>query len=200
MGKQEDDFANEYHQRRIRWTNRSLDQFSIFNNLLISLGIGFLAFAYDTVDSKQSVISLSLSEIDWILTFLRFSTIFIYFSICIGLFIALSRLWDFRITRQINRVRQNAYEQSNKRKLPQGSTGPYSFIESIDLYWKLIIRKYPNITFEQCKDVDNNFLDEFNELRKISNKLGYISWSSLNIEAFFLWLGITLHVIGQLLN
>lgn len=199
MDKNEVDRVDEYHQRRVRWINRSLDQFSIFNNLLISLGIGFLAFAYDSVNSKPSIITHSLSEIDWHITLLNFSTVFIYLSICKGLIIALSRLWDFRITRQIIRVRQNAYEHHGKL-LPQGSTQSYTCIESMAMYIKLISRKYPNITYEQCKDSDKNILDEFNELRDISRNLGNISWNLLSIEVLFLLLGITLHVIGQLIK
>jgi hypothetical protein len=194
--KSKDKLIEEYHQRRVRWTKLAIDQFSFFNNLLITISIGFLAFAYDYPENGRVSFSLSVTDIDWFITINNLSILFIFITIILGLIIALSRLLDFRVTRQINQVRQNAYEHQGK-KLPQNTPRDSKFKEKLFLLPRLIFN-HPHITFDACQN-DDPISDKFRELRRISRDLGSISWKFLYLELSFLFLGITLHVLLKLI-
>ena len=38
---------DEYHQRNVRWTDKTLTQLSYFNNLMLILSVGFISFSYE---------------------------------------------------------------------------------------------------------------------------------------------------------
>ena len=48
----------EYSERHVRWADKTLSQLSFYNNLLLTLGVGFLSFAYK--DSKIVDLHFSL--------------------------------------------------------------------------------------------------------------------------------------------
>lgn len=166
------ELKNEYHERNIRWTQTALNQLSFFNNLLLSLSVGFLAFCFKPEFFKD--LSPSLNEIDWSKSFLIASIIFIVLSIIIGLITSISRLKDFRITRAINQIRQRTYEHSDKL-LDESTPDKYKRINRIFTLFK----KPPEITIEECKKYTEhaNFDFRFRELRNIAYNLGINSWN-----------------------
>jgi len=47
------DFEKKYHERYVRWQDKTREQFSFFNNLLLTLSVGFISFGYDNLmDTK----------------------------------------------------------------------------------------------------------------------------------------------------
>lgn len=197
------ELLKEYHERNIRWTDKSISQLSFFNNLLLSLAIVFLSFAYK--DQSVQSTSFTLVDIDCSLTMSNFSMILILLSIISGLIVGISRLWDSRITRQINQIRQNMYEHSEK-KLDEKTPQRYSFLTRLNLYKDLFCEFYPKITIEQCKEF-RNFTNEekqkvekdFKELRTISYNLGLNTWRDTKIQLILLGIGITLYVVIKLI-
>ncbi len=198
MNNNKDPLLKEYHERQVRWGDRALDQLSVFNNLLITLGVGFLAFAYKSNESYK-LTSFSTQNIDWALTLVNISTILIYFSIVSGLFVAINRLWDFRITRRINHIRQNAYEHASKTKLNQSHCDKYSTTEKFSLYKMLIFDDVPDIPIKSWEEADvTKFKEKFEELRSLAYNLGLNSWTNLKLQTTFLFFGITVYVIVRI--
>ena len=196
------ELLQEYHDRNIRWTEKAVNQLSFFNNLILSLGVGFIAFGYKNIDLKP--ITFTLSNIDYAMTLSVLSILSTALSIILGLFIGLNRLWDFRITRQINQIRQNMYEHSQK-KLDESTPKRYKRYDSVKLYWRLFREKYPRINIEQCKAFKSDdttrqkiIEENFRELREITHNLGLNTWSKTKYQTFFFGMGIFLFLLGEL--
>ena len=114
-----EDTRTEYRSRKTRWANHALSQLSFFNNLLISLSAGFLAFAFKNKLIQPS--HISATNIDFHITTYNISAISIALSILIGLLITITRLFDFRISRHINQTRERVYlftEKELNKKTP----------------------------------------------------------------------------------
>ncbi|MBX6362118.1 MAG: hypothetical protein IRZ03_18850 [Acidobacterium ailaaui] len=200
MDKQ--NLIEEYRERNARWTDRTLSQLSYYNNLLLSLGIGFLAFAYKM--ARLENISFSYKDIDWSLTMYVISLIMTTLSVLLGFIIALNRLYDFRITRQVNQVRQITWEHSNT-KLDEETPEEFSWWKRTILIFKCLLENYPKITRERCKKLKEKdeeekrkFNEEFILLRKYSHNLGIATWSETKIQTALFGLAIVFFVISEL--
>ncbi len=198
------ELLKEYHERNIRWTDKSIGQLSFFNNLVLSLGVGFITFGYKNIVLKS--LPFTLSNIDWPITLSVLSIVSIALSILIGLLIGLNRLWDFRITRQIVQIRQSMYEHSDK-KLDESTPQKYELCESLKLHIRLFREKYPKITIEQCKQYNQyekakqvKFDEDFGDLRRITHNLGLSTWSKTKYQTALFGLGIFLFVFSELIK
>lgn len=188
------ELKNEYHERNIRWTQTTINQLSFFSNLLLSLGVGFLAFSFNA-DLFENL-KFSLNEIDWSVSFLSLSIINIVFSIILGLITSIARLKDFRITRRINQIRQRTYEHSDKL-LDESTPEKYKWIKRTFL----IFKKTPQIRIEECKAYNQteNFDLRFRELRNIAHNLGLNSWNYMNKQAILFAISITFYLFSILI-
>ena len=202
MNKQK--LTKEYRERNIRWTDRTLSQLSFYNNLLLSLSIGLLSFAYKM--ERINNINISFKNIDWSLTIYVMSIIMTTFSIILGLVISLIRLYDFRLTRQINQIRQRAWEHSNE-KLDEKTPDKFTVKKIAKIIIQCLLENYPIITLEQCKklkDADEKsrkkFYDNFRMLRNISYNLGIATWSLTKIQTIILAFAILFLLISEMLK
>ncbi len=124
-------------------------------------------------------------------------------SISAGIITALSRLYDFRITRQITYIRKYYYSNKNK-SLPKYKYEIISnnFKKFWSLIWKaiLILVYYKTYTFEEDDILtipENKILQEqFIKLRKDSYILGILSWASLKIQFRTLLVSLILYAIS----
>ncbi len=197
------ELLQEYHERNKRWGDKSLSQLSFFNNLILTLGVGFLSIGYQDLNNQTFI--FSIDNIDWKLTTSLSSIIFVSLSIFVGLLVGINRLWDFRLTRQINQIRQRMYEHSEV-KLDQRTPNKYSLKNRLFLYYRLFREKFPRITIEQCREYNDLSEDEkqkiksdFRELRKIVHNLGLNTWSNTRYQVVTFSLGILLFVIGKVI-
>lgn len=188
----------EYHERHARWADKNSSQLSFYNNLLLTLSVGFLTFAYQ--DSKLIDLWSSLKNIDCSLTAYVFSVLAVMFSILTGLVASISRLYDFRITSHIILIRQRVLEHSRLRideKTPQ----KIHYLKRMLLPYKLFIFDFPTITLEQCKSWNDNKVDLtgiFSNLRSMSFNLGLATWSRTKLQTLFLLVAIILYVTSIL--
>ena len=94
------DKLEEYKERHLRWQQTTITQMGFVNNMLIALAIGFLAVTF----KNNQFVGTKLwnnGEFDWDLVFNGLVLISLFLSVCHGILTALSRLYDFRITRNI---------------------------------------------------------------------------------------------------
>lgn len=194
----------EYHERNTRWTDKSIRQLSFFNNLILSLGVGFISFAYKNIAANS--LAFTLSSIDWPITLSVLSFVSIGLSIFFGLLVGLNRLWDFRITGQINQIRQRMYEHSEK-KLDESTPKKYKMADRIKLNIRLFREQYPRITIEQCKEFNTlettkkeNIEKDFRDLRRITLNIGLSTWKKTKCQTVLFGLGISLFVISELIK
>ena len=187
-----------YQQRVVRWTEQRNSQLSFYNNLLLSLSVGFLSFAYG--NGRLRGIHLSLAAIDWSLTLYIGSLTVMCGAALWGLIVGLSRLHDFRISAHINLTRRRVWKQHCKL-LPENSPEEYSRFRKFGLIWDILRGKYPHFSLEECKDGSNQaeFIPKFNELRAISYNLGRITWTGVFWQTVLFAISILLYVASDLL-
>lgn len=189
----------KYNQRNIRWSEISINQLSYYNNLLLSLQILFLSYSFKPEQIK--LILFTISNMCWSETSMIISIILTAISILIGLLISITRLLDFKLTRQINQIRQRMLKYS-KIKLDKSSPDSYSF-------WKrnfLLFSKQPSITIEECKlfkkkltlSEKTKILCNFRKLRNLSHNLGISTWRYTKIQTLIFALSISSYIIALL--
>jgi len=194
------ELIEEYRQRNIRWTTESLRQLSFYNNFLLTLSVGFLSFAFNP--KYIGGLKFTVTNIEWSLTLYLFSLITIVLSILIGLILSIYRLQDFRLTRQVNQIRQRMYEHSTV-KLDEGTPEKFGIWHRLTLFF----RTYPNVTIEECKNYKN--LDEkekgiikskFKKLRNIVHNLGLNTWRNTKLQTLCFGLCILMYLTSILIK
>ena len=194
-----DKLIKEYHDRNVRWATESLKQLSFYNNLLLTISVGFFSFSFKPNDNLAGL-RVSCVNIDWSFTFLVSSLMLVTLSILTGLFLVINRLQDFRLTRQINQIRQRAFEHSQV-KLDERTPNEFSFWRRVGLAFQ----NYPAITIEDCKNYKNATQSEkdrinfnFRELRNIAHNLGLKTWRQTKWQTILFGLSIVAYLASSL--
>ena len=196
---------NKNLERHITWRDKTREQLSFFNNLLLTVSVGFLSysftkinlshfyFVFDNWQPLSSIMKIQLKP-----TMLSMSLIIISLSIIFGLLVAIIRLYDFRITAQIVQIRSWV-----KEKLPT-QTHKYGFWLKFILIFKVIFGKYRKIEYRNCvkfefmsKTERRVFTKDFRNLRCIAHNLGSLTWSNLNCQILCFFIGILFFVVAQ---
>lgn len=197
------DYEKKYLERYRRWQDKTREQLSFFNNLLFTLSVGFLSFAYkNLLDSKVEFSFLQT-------TLLVISIISIALSVLVGLFCAINRLYDFRITTHINQVRywfEKSIYNTNKGKLDGKTPEKCSWCERNLLTFKVLLEIYPRLTLEDCDNFHTImsekekelFKENFRNLRKIAHNLGIGTWTRVKWQILLFAIGVILFVISRL--
>ncbi|WP_373520749.1 hypothetical protein [Aquiflexum sp.] len=190
--------VKDYQDRHVRWANESRKQLSFYNNLLLTLSVGFLSISFYKYTFNG--IHFSWASFDWSFTFLVVSVIVITISIMVGLFVAINRLQDFRVSRQISFTRFRIYKHSNEF-LKERTPDKFN-------YWKrlaLAFYDYPTITIEECKAYKTagsaerkNTRFKFKELRNISHNLGRTTWKLTVQQTLCFAIGIAFYILSIL--
>lgn len=183
------------------WTDKSINQLSFFNNLLLTISIGIVTLTFK--DLGISGIELTFHKINYTITFLIGSFLTLNFSILIGLFVALSRLYDFRLTRHICFIKYKYFKKTNKELKSTKNRSKFQLTKRIKMLINVIFTdKTINETdiddfIESGKD---NGFEKFDTLREITHNLGIGTWNMLNWQVITFIIGMILFLIGFLLK
>jgi len=195
---------DEYHQRNVRWTDKALAQLSYFNNLMLTLSVGFISFSYKILEIQKLI--FSIKNIDLSSTFMILSLIAMFLSTVKGIVISLNRLMDFRITRQVVQIRQRMLEHAD-RKMDESTPKKMPWCERQMLIKKLYKQYYPEISIEDCKYYKEKNTSEkkridgdFEELRKISHNLGINTWKGTYCMVIFFGLSLFFYLLSILVR
>lgn len=204
------DKLNEYKQRHKEWRDISVTQLSNANNILITLSTGLLALGLKSGKENE----FSCSE--------KISFILLAISICYGIAVLFSRLYDFRISRHLALTRQRFYNEYIKEKgeenkgegskgdesekykkglLPDNHLGNVTYCNRIMTFLPTLLCSIgfinkDEITTNSYKDTKN----KFQALRKKSDILGSATWIWTKYQVFFFLSGAILYFITQLFN
>jgi len=172
----------EYQQRNVRWNDNRIRQLSYFNNLILTLNVGFISFSYKELITND--LELTCRDLNWQFTFMALSVIVMFLDAVLGLVISLNRLLDFRLTHRILQIRQNMFEHSSF-KMSEETPSNYTWAKRMKLIWNILKENYPKIPIETCKSFKNKpheekeiILQDFNELRDIVHNLGINTWKN----------------------
>jgi hypothetical protein len=189
----------EYKKRHIRWQNFTITQLGYTNNIIFTISIGFLAFAFDK-DFLTTFSTSQESAFSWEM-FFYLSTIFcLLLSIGFGIATSLSRLYDFRITRHIALTRQIYCEYCDNENcsLPDYDFPNPKFKELLGVYFKIIFRELKFLSIKETRKLRKqpDLIKKFNHLRRLSHTLGILSWIGMKKQLLFLFCSLLLYSIS----
>lgn len=171
------------------------------------MSIGLLAFCFDKEVFSVMRICLRSCEIDWALTLNFASLLFLMIAVLYGLAVLVSRLFDFRITRNIALARQRFYEQnkdsvandnSKSASLPDFEFPYPTLMERSRALLLVVFSEIQLLTKDNALKIreDELLRCKFNELRKLSFILGTISWRLPRYQAIYLGVATILYVLS----
>lgn len=199
------DEHKDYVERHIRWHNTTIQHLGFTNNLIITLSIGLIAVLINK--DLLSTISFSLgSYFSWNLTLHLLTLLSLLLSTLSGIINTMSRLYDFRITRNISLTRQRVYVEDGKRK----KMSDFSFDKTTSIKALLVLCSVlssndiglleRNDAKILAEDIDKNKVNElkykFNKLRGMSSALGELTWKTIKWQVLFLLAAIILFSIS----
>jgi hypothetical protein len=116
--------ANKENDSFVRWQGITREQFSATTNLVLGLGTGLLAFESTLLLDKklEAACSVSLGVASLLLLFV---------SVAIGLFCAVNRLSDFRLTAQITKNSSEENKKVEEMRKRAGAMGTWTW----RLFW-----------------------------------------------------------------
>ena len=83
-----------------KWENHRIAQLSFINNLVIGLSVALIGYVFNFIEPSNIIFNCTQKFFIWIGTLLNI------FSVAIGIFVAINRLKDFRLTAKIARDRE----------------------------------------------------------------------------------------------
>ena len=181
MDKQ--DRLKYYLERHVRWTENSLNQLTFFNNILVTLTIAFISFAFNLKTFHGLEFS---SHLNWSLTFSVISITLAIFSAIMGIYFSFNRLYDFLLSRHLNLTRYrmlkyhdqilNADSYGKEQRIP----GLKKWFLSFDLLtgypYKIIVSKGQDES--EIRRVKENFV----KMRKVTYNLGVVTGKLLTFQ------------------
>lgn len=196
-----------YIERHRHWQDQAINQLSTANNFMLTISIGLLAFCFDQNVFKNIRFCVCSCDIDWSLTLHFLALIFLTIAIMYGMAILVTRLYDFRITRNIALTRQRFYTENEKNItddnpdaaiLPASEFTYPSFSKRISAILKVIFIEIQLLTKSESLEVrtSEHVLNKFNSLRELSFILGTISWRFPRFQALFFALATLFYVLS----
>ena len=181
---------NEYQQRYHFWTDKKISQLSFQNNIFLIIGISILGFFWKERNgifielSADASLSADLGNV-----FFNIGIILLSYSIATGLFQAVSRLYDLRITSNILLTRKQALKNSVAINDEDLSTN--TILENIKSLW-IVFRSYDQFALSRSEiKVDNALLQEkFTKLRQLSRNIGLCSWGLVKNQTLSLLMAL----------
>ena len=197
------DELKNYIERHRNWQDKAIEQLSFANNFLLTISTGLLAYSFDKDILSGAKFCLCNCEVDKSLTLYSFSLMFIILSVVTGIFVLISRLYDFRLSRHITLVRQNFYSK-NEDKIPTENKNAAvlshddfdypNFWQRIDTILKVVFVKIKFLTKTEMQTSKTDFPKEkFKDIRELSYRLGTISWKWIKLQGLYFLTGTILY-------
>ena len=174
-----------YLERHIRWTNNALSQLTFFNNILTTLAIAFISFAFKSKNFQGLEFS---TNINWSLTFSLFSLSLAIISSIAGIYFSFNRLYDFLLSRHLNLTRYrmlkyhdiilDAQSYSKSDQIVGISKWFLSFNLLLGSPYKIIVAKNQNT--RELDQIKENFV----KMRKVTYNLGVITGKLLAYQVY----------------
>lgn len=190
----------KFGESRTRWSQEALKQMTYINSLVITLAVGFIAFAFEYLKERDIQATMEIFSIDLKLTLYCSSVLLMLWSVFLGILGAHNRAIYFRKTRDINIIRHRVY-RFWKAFLKEGSFDEKKWYERLGLQF----RSTPKINFDDCLNYGRNqqYKDDlerdFDKLREYRSDLADMSWRRLNWQISIFCLGLTVYFFALLM-
>ena len=167
------------------WRNITINQLSFTNNLILTLSTGFLIYCLDKITPNKVVNNFHQ-------LFLIISFISLTISVLYGFSVMFSRLYDFRISRNI------AFVRSRSKDLPYNVYANIDFKLRIKALCRILFCKLELIDKDNSTKIKNDsvLFEKFEDLRKLSKILSISTWIWIKYQALFLVIGFIFYILN----
>lgn len=196
-----EDKVNSYKKRVSEWRNISISQLSFTNEILVGISIAFTAFIVSKFDKIVIHIDTKSRNFNWETLTITFALFLAFISLLFGISVILTRLYDFRISRQLAQTRKRYYEYHLKT-LPDSDFEEFNFCHQFKAFIRIIRNKIYVLKKEELKDIKNetDIKKNFNDMRKLSKILGDTSWTWTKYQIILLLLSLLFFIWHFLLH
>lgn len=193
-----------YIDRHRNWQNKAIDQLSYANNFLLTITVGLLAFVFEKDVFSKIHFCICDCSFNWPLTLYSFSLFFTALAILTGIFVLVSRLYDFRISRHITLIRKRFYkynqdiseQNKNAAILWHKDFKEPNFCQQIGAIVKVIFKKIKFLEKSEMEILKSSFpRQKFEDLREFSFRLGFISWKWTKLQGLYFAMSVLLYCI-----
>ncbi|PKO98526.1 MAG: hypothetical protein CVU13_10230 [Bacteroidetes bacterium HGW-Bacteroidetes-8] len=195
--------TREYKERYSRWQDAAITQLGYSNNLILLLATGLLGFVFEK-KTYFKILNVFQSGIDWSTVLYIFAILSLFSSIMFGLLVTISRLYNFRIDRNIVLTRKRFHKTHNnsENKLPKFHAKSHlRNKKKCFVLFKLVLTKdLPTISDEEVADLNTvcPHCSKFSNLLEISYVLGILTWRYHKRQLFFFVISPILYFISIL--
>lgn len=195
-GMLKENMESKYDNRIGRWTEISTAQLSNANNTLLTLATGSLAFIFD----KKSFSSIHLdtsAKLDSQMFYYITSLFLLTFSICLGISVLLTRLYDFRISRHLVLTRKRIAEKHAGKTIGRNKHVEINACHRLTVFFKIIFCRLRFLTEQDIDSFKENRepREDFDNLVFYSDVLGTATWRWTKIQVFSFLLAIISYCI-----
>ena len=180
----------EYKERYRFWSDKQISQLSFQNNIFLTISLAMMGYFWKERSSVYTdlVIDLSL-KIEWKIVLFLIGISILFFSVIAGLLLAISRLYDLRLTSNILLTRKRAISRNVSVKDEKYSNNSnYKICYS---FW-LLFTQYNEIkiTSDDIRSDNTQLQSKFTKVRKLSMKMGVCTWTLMKIQTISLFISI----------
>jgi hypothetical protein len=186
----------EYQVRYHFWTDKKFIQLSFQNNIFLVVSIAMLGYFWkERTNVYTDLIINSRLSIDLKIGFFFIGILSLSYSIITGLLMAISRLYDLRLTSNILLTRKRALKR-NVDLMPDEELLNNCVCKSAKSLWA-VYWKYNDFLVDgkEIKSDNSSLKQKFTNIRQLSNDLGVCSWGLMKAQTLSLFIAIILLVI-----
>ncbi len=195
MSQKRQDAKEAHHY----WQDQAISQLSTANNWLLATATGFLSFCISSYDIPD--IRLTLCEMDCKLTLQVVSLWLSLFSILAGAIVLISRLFDFKLTRNVTAIK-GKYKENDNDDFPKLTNETHNWRLKLCTFMRIILST-PKMDTEKSAEILLNKSDadynktfvELQNLRQDAHDLGGITWCVIKWQVGFLLAAVLCYVI-----
>lgn len=180
----------ELRERDNKWHELSMNQLSFYNNLLIALGAGFLAFIIK--EHKLVNIHLTFSKMEFYPTVIALSRVFMVGSVFFGLLCGFNRLVDFRYIHRLNKLKRELYEKNHANY----GNGLYTEKIKYPIYYWFRDAVFFNASDEDYNDTAEIVKDKIHGCSKLIDRLGKFTRNLLRIQIVLFLLAMVSYAVS----
>ena len=182
-----------YKDRQQFWTEISVAQLSITNNLLLTISTGFLAFCFDKQEIKDLLLKADNNSS---LFFYFLSLVFIALSTTLGIGVLFCRLYDFRISRHLSLTRKRFFEKHSNMINIEKDNKKVNLYDRVQILYKILFHKFPYIDIESVNNYPESekIFESVKKLKRHSKVLGSATWLWTKIQVLYFFCAVICYV------
>lgn len=183
--------SKNFEQLHSDWRNISINQLSITNNFNLTISTGFILYLNNDRTISTLKDNFDITNIYQKLS-LIFCLIFLLLSLIYGIGTLFSRLYDFRITRNLIFARSRT-----NNKLPYNDYSEFTFYDRLFAVYKIFFKKIKLLSRADAKKGIHNieFINKFTEIEKLNKILGTITWIWIKFQTVYLIFSFVFFII-----